>query len=111
MIHNEIHQILVDISTEQGWNEESQIVHLCGFIIWIRRNGPLHKLTQSEMDVKFRAYLQNQADDENEGVEAVCEKCGDRREADSILNICENCKIEAASTDWKCPKCGTTQVI
>ena len=65
IVHNEIHLILADISSEQGWDNESQIFHLCTFINWIRRNGPLHELKQNELEEKFRKYLQNMADDEN----------------------------------------------
>lgn len=32
MIHNDVHQKLVDASDRQCWDEESQILHLCGFL-------------------------------------------------------------------------------
>lgn len=67
IVHNKIHEILVDMSFEPGWDEESQIFHLCGFLDWIRRNGPLHELTQPALEEKFRAYLQAVADKENDG--------------------------------------------
>lgn len=64
IIHNKIHEVLVDISSEQGWDEESQILHLCGFINWVRRNQ-LHEMEQQELEGKFRGYLQAIADEEN----------------------------------------------
>lgn len=65
IIHNYIHQVLVDVSEKQGWNEESQILHLCGFICWVRRNGPLYELTQPKLEEKWQGYLQAVADEEN----------------------------------------------
>ena len=77
MIHNQIHQILTEISAEQGWNESSQIQHLCEFICWVRRNW-LHEMESHELEERFRAYLQNRVDDENQMAE-ICE--GDQDES------------------------------
>lgn len=56
MIYSDIHQVLVDIATEQGWNEKSQIIHLSSYIMSI--STPVNH---------FREYLQTCADEENAG--------------------------------------------
>lgn len=86
MIHNDIHQELVDISSEQGWNEESQIQHLCGYLTSISNPVP-----------HFREYLLDRVAEENEGIDWFCEKCGDACSHHPELLLCENCFIEAAS--------------
>lgn len=39
-----------------------------------------------------------EADELPIGVEAICEHCGQPAEYDSVLCLCINCKIDAAST-------------
>lgn len=57
---NDIHQALIDVAIEHGWNEEIQIIHVCGYLSWISNPVP-----------HFREYLQRCADEEkaNAGVE------------------------------------------
>lgn len=60
-----IQQTLIDMSAEQGWNLDSQVLILCDFIEYISTR---HELQQTEegLVTAFEAYLQNRMDEENE---------------------------------------------
>jgi hypothetical protein len=105
MIHNDIHRALVEISAEQGWNEESQIIHLCGYLTSISNPVP-----------HFREYLQTCADEENADVEkdsAVCEFCGASCEYHTEVCLCPKCKMRSAANGDECPVCrnGTVEFV
>jgi len=40
MIHNDVHEKLVEIASHQGWNENSQLLTLCGFVQRMVKENP-----------------------------------------------------------------------
>lgn len=90
-VRDTIPEILDKISEKQGWNDQSKIVHLCGFINRLRRNF-LHR----ELEDRLRGYLQNRANDENEM--SICGSCGKKCIYNSELCICEECRADLRKT-------------
>ena len=94
-------EILDKYSEEQGWNDESEIIHLCGFIDELADKWEkiLHQ-PGSEISVvltSFRNYLAVIQQEENvdelpAGVEAVCEQCGAPCDYDTEICLCPKCK-------------------
>lgn len=60
-----IHETLLEIADDQGWNEDSQIIHLCGFLQRIV-NDPEWTANGELLLRHWREYLQACADKENE---------------------------------------------
>lgn len=84
---NDIHQALVDIASKQGWDEKSQITHLCGYLMSV--STPVNH---------FREYLQTCADEENVG--------------DGETGYCETCQVpehDTCSMTDGCPCCEDTR--
>ncbi|MHA2279703.1 MAG: hypothetical protein ACXAC5_02250 [Promethearchaeota archaeon] len=61
MIHNEVHQKLVDMASVRGWDEASQIIHLCGFIQELVEDEATDILSA------WLSYLNDAAEDEDKG--------------------------------------------
>ncbi len=93
MIHNDVHHDLLNIAHEQGWNEASQIVHLCGFLqeFFTKPHPDTH------LAMHFREYLQKCADEENDSLSdiSVCEHCGDPCEYHSEICLCKKCEMKS----------------
>jgi len=67
IIHNQIHELLVEMSEKQGWNKESQIMHLCGFVQ--RTVDDPEWTSNSDVHLRqFREYLQAVANEENQAM-------------------------------------------
>lgn len=80
-------EILNKFSEDQGWNEESEIIHLCGFL-----NELANEEGENQFPIvaKFQLYLEAIQKEEN-AVEAVCETCGKPCEYDSEICLCGVC--------------------
>ena len=60
---NDIQEILDEVSEPQGWDEYSEIIHLCGFISSLRNNSDIP--TDFDPEQQFRMYLEQIAAEEN----------------------------------------------
>jgi Zn finger protein HypA/HybF involved in hydrogenase expression len=94
MSHNKIHEILIDISAKQGWDEASQIQHLTEALVHIMRPNVLVPVDMADMERFFRDYLTEIAEEERE---AVCEKCGEACNYDPDECLCRACGGELES--------------
>ena len=75
IIHNKVHQALINVAREQNWNDKSQILHLCGFLQQLINNPRLTKiflcdalLVSGEKAIlkHFHEYLRQAQNEENE---------------------------------------------
>lgn len=105
IIHNQIHELLVDIGEKQGWNEESQIMHLCGFIQ--RSVDDPEWTSNSDLHFRyFRKYLQAVANEENnqEG-ETMTTEAKEKPFEDQLKDACsdvQNCILRVKNTRENC---------
>lgn len=77
MIHNNFHKVLLSYATHQGWNEDTQIFHLVGFLNFLP-GVPADQFTVASISGKdgtvsyaslmehWKTYLQTVANEENE---------------------------------------------
>jgi hypothetical protein len=107
VIHNDVHQKLVEMADKQGWNDESMIIHLCGFIQQTMEDEPAYKPTLDD----WQRYLEDVAEDEDrqthnaeeyarafEDSDSICENCGARCIYDPEMCLCPKCEEEANGT-------------
>lgn len=90
IIHNKIHEALCEFAEHQGWNEESEITHLVGFIHSLRDNADIP--TDFDPEWHFRNYLGRIQAEENEMTDAVCENCGAPCDYNSEVCLCIKCE-------------------
>jgi hypothetical protein len=110
MIHNDVHQKLVDMAAERGWNEETQIAHLCGFLQEIHDDHQTSGMMRIDYLGNWEDYLENAAEDEDKETEnanqyvqsleaepeAVCENCEAPCEYDSEICLCPKCEAKSS---------------
>lgn len=87
---NKIHEVLLDVSSERGWERKKQIFMLCCFIEECSKRPHW----AAEPENRFQEYLQEAVEAENKESDGFCENCGAPCEYDSEICICEECLKE-----------------
>lgn len=56
MIQNDIHKALLEVAEQQGWNKESQFIHLCRFLQDLSNENPSGRVMEA-----WKEYLEHVA--------------------------------------------------
>jgi len=59
--HNKVHETLYDVADVRGWNEETMIIHLAGFITQLAEPEPAYRPKIED----WERYLQDVCEDED----------------------------------------------